>query len=49
MDINSDHLESLLAAQFQTKISDQKLDQIPDKLKEFMQQMSDFSGVEPQM
>jgi len=39
-------LESLLAAQFKSKISDQKLDQIPEKLKEFMSQMSDFTGVE---
>jgi hypothetical protein len=46
LEISANDLESLLEAQFKTRISDQKLDQIPAKLKEFMSQISDFKGVE---
>jgi len=46
LDIKVDDLETLLEEQFKTKITDQKLDQIPDKLREFMNNLSEFDGVD---
>ena len=46
MEINPDDLESLLENQFKSEMSNEQFDKIPDKLKDFLTQMSDFSGVE---